>query len=783
MTTTSDWPVEKILRYQEFRRGEATLTWSVEPNGSGGYLVKTPNRVEVCVDESIQWDQIPESQYQSTLLWLYSLVYLKKIVDEYDDLRFAAVLTKSFADFVRSNLGQERLATLTSRDHMTAEYVKTLTYLLTFPEFEAQEQARTLVSDGIKWAIEPGHIASNNHGMMLCVSILHGLRFIDTQDRDSIEEQSTQTLSEIVRNAFDSNGICTENSPAYHAFYIRFLNTVIEEAQILEGSYESLISELQELLSLAHEALATTALPDGKLPPLGDGNTSGAVIEATKEGTMFSPETGFYSHKSQGVYFSMKCGMATITHKHADDNSIFLWANGEQVIADAGLYNYDWKEPLTVSVKSQLGHSGPFFEKFDDYYPATLYRHDNVRVVGELTLGHSDDQMNQLVGRSTIDGQFTAIRKVSFLVPTSLEIFDSFEAPQGEPRVVRFLIPGNFSVEIAGSTLRATSSVNKLTLSFEHEHIQLTRGDRSGAVPKGWIADGFGSISPAWLVEVRLPDSRSSHTTRAELASVDTIPQKVAANSPPHTSSEGAAPMTGSLATITAQIEMLTSRLHRLEDSVQPKPSPATPGTWDKLVDPWVDLLPEHGDKIPSAYRIWQSSRRYLDADDPVRARRCEELNYLLHNSYVPSRLNLEGEIVFAYGGIGVIVHQDSHIRPGAVIGANVTVGGNGSSSRIDERTGKPTTVPEIGEFATLGAGVNVSGGIVVGPMAIIAPNTVVTKSVGAGEIVAGVPGRVIGRVTRENALRYKVKYLMARSWSDEEFLDMAYRLLPETTE
>ncbi|MFK3557831.1 LbetaH domain-containing protein [Pasteurella multocida] len=192
---------------------------------------------------------------------------------------------------------------------------------------------------------------------------------------------------------------------------------------------------------------------------------------------------------------------------------------------------------------------------------------------------------------------------------------------------------------------------------------------------------------------------------------------------------------------------------------------------WDKLVDTWIECIPTIGDKIPSAYRIWQSSHRYFKAGLLDRADRCERLNYIFHNSYVPASLELPGEIIFAYGGIGVILHKDSEIELGVTVGANVTIGGNGGKTRIHGRTNKVTTVPKIGALTVIGAGANITGGIEIGPLSIIAPNTVVTKSVPAGTIFAGVPGKEIGKITIENAMRYKSKFLYARSWSDEKYM------------
>ncbi|MDD7384429.1 MAG: hypothetical protein SPI12_03440 [Actinomycetaceae bacterium] len=215
---------------------------------------------------------------------------------------------------------------------------------------------------------------------------------------------------------------------------------------------------------------------------------------------------------------------------------------------------------------------------------------------------------------------------------------------------------------------------------------------------------------------------------------------------------------------------------------VDPWPTNARNGArfgWDSLVDPWIDLIPKIGDKIPSAYRIWQTAHRYYIKGDTERAGRAERLNYLLHNSYVPAALELRGEVIFGYGGIGVIVHPLADICEFVTIGANVTIGGNGGGGRLDERTGKRTTVPRIEPLTTIGACANVTGGIVLAPMTIVAPNAVVTKSTTPGEIVGGVPFKHLGQVTRSNALKYKAKYLPARHWTDDEYMEKVEQLLP----
>ena len=65
------------------------------------------------------------------------------------------------------------------------------------------------------------------------------------------------------------------------------------------------------------------------------------------------------------------------------------------------------------------------------------------------------------------------------------------------------------------------------------------------------------------------------------------------------------------------------------------------------------------------------------------------------------------------------------------------------------------TGYPTIGNNVYIGASAKVIGGVKIGNNVIIAPNCVVTKDVPDNSIVAGVPGKVIGRIDLDNISKY----------------------------
>jgi serine O-acetyltransferase len=127
-----------------------------------------------------------------------------------------------------------------------------------------------------------------------------------------------------------------------------------------------------------------------------------------------------------------------------------------------------------------------------------------------------------------------------------------------------------------------------------------------------------------------------------------------------------------------------------------------------------------------------------------------ERLNYLLHNSYIPSSSHIGEETRFAYGGIGVVIHPHAHIGNHCLCGQGITIGGrNGIKA-----------VPYIEDNVYIGAGARILGNIRIGHDSIIGPNSVVTKDVEPFSVVAGVPARLISKIDRDNfEKKYKHYY------------------------
>ena len=106
----------------------------------------------------------------------------------------------------------------------------------------------------------------------------------------------------------------------------------------------------------------------------------------------------------------------------------------------------------------------------------------------------------------------------------------------------------------------------------------------------------------------------------------------------------------------------------------------------------------------------------------------------LIHNSAIFSETSIGTNTVFAYGGIGVVIHKRSTIGKNCVIGSNVTIGGKSTS----------INVPVIGDNCFIATGAKILGEITIGNNCVIGANCVVVKNVPDNSVVAGIPGKII---------------------------------------
>jgi len=111
----------------------------------------------------------------------------------------------------------------------------------------------------------------------------------------------------------------------------------------------------------------------------------------------------------------------------------------------------------------------------------------------------------------------------------------------------------------------------------------------------------------------------------------------------------------------------------------------------------------------------------------------------------IPLSVRIGEKTRFIHRAIGVCVHYNAKIGKGCKIMQNVTIGG---------RNGRGA--PSVGDYCFIGTGACIIGDIKIGNDVMIGANAVVLNDVEDGQVVAGIPAKVIKETPLHLIGKYK---------------------------
>lgn len=138
---------------------------------------------------------------------------------------------------------------------------------------------------------------------------------------------------------------------------------------------------------------------------------------------------------------------------------------------------------------------------------------------------------------------------------------------------------------------------------------------------------------------------------------------------------------------------------------------------------------------MPNAILFYRIAHWFYTHHVPLIPAVFQGLIFLIYNCKIPYRNQIGRNTYLICKGIGVSIVDGTKIGDRCKLGINSMYVGKGPYKNL----------PQIGNDVWVGPGAVIVGPVIVGNNVIIAPNSVVTKSVPNGAIVGGVPAKLLG--------------------------------------
>jgi serine O-acetyltransferase len=144
-----------------------------------------------------------------------------------------------------------------------------------------------------------------------------------------------------------------------------------------------------------------------------------------------------------------------------------------------------------------------------------------------------------------------------------------------------------------------------------------------------------------------------------------------------------------------------------------------------------------------NAVKLYRIGNWFYQRNVPVIPTLIRNVIFIMFNSYIPVSATIGKGSIFAYGAIGVVLHANTRVGRGCVMGQGITIGAAEGfvSSEINR-------CPVIGDNCYIGAGAKIIGDIKIGNNCQIGASAVVLKDIPDNSIVVGIPARIVGQTT-----------------------------------
>lgn len=313
--------------------------------------------------------------------------FLREWISAYDQISVEQRrdLVQTFSEIFPSWKAMAQLPdSMAYHDETTAQRVINSTYFLAQYRTEIDELAWTTLEHNVEYDIallrsDEFYAGENNHGMFQNIALLvaHVLGFATKDD----ENLAIKRLVAYFDACFTGDGIHKENNPSYHVMGAHYLKLVTLYLRDAENPGQ--LGHLAQVLELADLYAGFCVTPSGKFPPISDTklveNTAGQARRFFGEGYFLGAVTGGSTGKlpRDTTFIAEESGYAVFRdgwtadskyaffsaaynddyHKHSDELSVFVHANGHDILSEAGPNGYQYKDSFTRYAFSSFAHN------------------------------------------------------------------------------------------------------------------------------------------------------------------------------------------------------------------------------------------------------------------------------------------------------------------------------------------------------------------------------------------------------------------------------------------
>lgn len=436
------------------------------------------------------------------MLWAYELD---------NNIKYLELTEKIILSWIDYSNDHDKKNSFKWYDHSTSDRALVLIYFIIQAEDSKLTKFRKsirLVEEQLirhaKFLFDDNNYTTQNHGTMMDRSLYILAQYIDNSKSSVWIEKAKIRLVNSFSRDFSKNMINLENSTSYHLFNLELYINI--EKDLLNKFNDTFGSQFRYKINKAIDYIVYLCKPNNKFPMFGDGpevSISNLIqsdfyeiylqnenlkylITKGKEGEkpkynfkVFSNE-GYSFYRSSWnmdlkdtVYYSFLSGYLLRNHKHADDLSITMFANGQDILVDSGTYIYENGEYRDYFVSS-MAHNGVVVDR--ETYPYIYGKLDKIKI---LRYGKNQNYYYVTAINSMYSG--TIITRNLYITELgNMIIHDHISSNNSHEYSQIFNLAPNLQIKIKDMNINITSEKMKGNISIKqlfNTNIEIIKGD------------------------------------------------------------------------------------------------------------------------------------------------------------------------------------------------------------------------------------------------------------------------------------------------------------------